>query len=426
METKDLTALRILSDAMLPPLNVAVVGSAGVGKSSLINAFFGVDVAVVGVGQPITTQISRYPLPGTNVSIYDTRGLEVEKSEETTRQLEELIVTSRRSADLDDQIHIAWLCVSALSRRFEPIHQTLAQMFAATRVPYVIVITKSFGQEADELEQHIRSIGWITAPVLQVVAAPKYSGGELIVDAFGLDCLAAVTAERVGPARAAAADHQRYDASRRDIAFEALQDILQRKTVLESLGTLAAMNGYGIPAMVAANRLIAERIARNVRLCAQNLGVGLSNEVEQYVVEMSAKTMREAALAKSKAAIDTAKSTLQEALKGDFSTVGEQVKKSFKMGFRQLNPLNTAKDLVGMYRGEAPPEGGHLAAQYIRDITLVALSPVVEARVSGQPVIGKSASYRRSLTAMLRWAGVSEVIAPELVPLLRATIAAEA
>jgi predicted GTPase len=41
--------------------NIVIVGRTGVGKSSLINAVFGLNIAKVGAGLPITTTFCRYP-----------------------------------------------------------------------------------------------------------------------------------------------------------------------------------------------------------------------------------------------------------------------------------------------------------------------------------------------------------------------------
>lgn len=424
MQMNDLAALQALANAASVPLNIAVVGSTGVGKSSLINAFFGVDRAAIGAGRPVTTEIASYKADGGNVCIYDTRGLEVERSEETTRQLEQLIVGRRNHAAVDEQIHIAWLCISARSNRFEPIHETLAQMFATIHMPFAIVLTQSFGREADELERHIRSLQWIKAPIVQIVAAPKVAGGEVVVEAFGLDRLAAVTAELIGPARAEAADYHRYSAERRTLTTQALQSILDRRTVSEGIATFFAMGGYGLPAMVTANRHIATNICRNIQVCATELGITLSSPVEEYLVDLVATLVRDAAMTKFHARVQSAKDMAEEVLAGDFSTLKAGLLNSLKLSTRGLNPKNTIQDMKDLYKGNSSP-GGHRAIQYLRDITFFALSPIIEGRLSNQRVISKPETYRRSLTAILRWVDLGTVIAPELIPVFKSATMAQ-
>ena len=57
--------------------NIAVVGNAGVGKSTLINAMFGFDIAETGVGRRVTKEIAYYEHPTGAVGFFDTRGIEV-------------------------------------------------------------------------------------------------------------------------------------------------------------------------------------------------------------------------------------------------------------------------------------------------------------------------------------------------------------
>jgi GTP-binding protein EngB required for normal cell division len=419
LEGSEFEALKALAGASSPPLNIAVIGATGVGKSRLINAFFGIDVATVGAGRPVTMAIKAYRLPDTNVEIYDTRGLEVEQSAETVRDLERLIVDARHSPNVDDHIHIAWLCVNAASRRFEPIHESMAQMLATTKVPFVIAITKSFGSEAADLEAHVHSITWLKAPVIKLVAAPKTVGGEVVVESFGLDQLAAATAQLIGAARAAAADYGRYNADRRRVALNALQAILGRKKLMEYVGTYLAMGAYGMATMIAANGLIAEKMRRDLVASAAELQVELSQEVESYMEAMIATAVREAAIAKGQANVEGLVNNVRDIAEGDLSSLKAGLSRSLQLGKRGLNPMNTFRDVMSMARGESTLQAESPTWKYLRDITLVALSPIVEAHLSGQRILGKVDTYKRGLTALLRWTGLDRTIAPELVPVLR-------
>ena len=60
--------LKKQQEAILKP-NIAVVGGTGVGKSSLVNRFFGENFAEIGSGKPITKGMVRYEKEDIPVSI---------------------------------------------------------------------------------------------------------------------------------------------------------------------------------------------------------------------------------------------------------------------------------------------------------------------------------------------------------------------
>ena len=58
--------------------NVVVAGITGAGKSTLINAVFGHELAKTGTGRPITEQIAEYQSDDFPIRIWDTVGLELD------------------------------------------------------------------------------------------------------------------------------------------------------------------------------------------------------------------------------------------------------------------------------------------------------------------------------------------------------------
>ncbi|MGH3455982.1 MAG: GTPase, partial [Nocardioidaceae bacterium] len=49
----------------------------GVGKSTLVNAIFGEEVAATGIGEPVTREAHLYVHSTEFLGVYDTRGIEV-------------------------------------------------------------------------------------------------------------------------------------------------------------------------------------------------------------------------------------------------------------------------------------------------------------------------------------------------------------
>src|ERR1700728_406383 len=88
-------ALKSLKD--LPPFNFVVAGNTGAGKSALINVVFGKTLTKEGIGKTQTPGIDKITSPPMPFSLYDTRGLEVQESAQTIRELNELVGGLRRS-----------------------------------------------------------------------------------------------------------------------------------------------------------------------------------------------------------------------------------------------------------------------------------------------------------------------------------------
>src|SRR5712671_567313 len=120
-------------------VNVVIAGRSGVGKSTLINEVFQGRLATTGQGRPVTTEIREYTKESVPLTIFDTRGLELDRYAETLQQLEELVVSRGRDADPMNHAHVAWLCISEESRRVEEGESKVADMFSRHGVP---VITK--------------------------------------------------------------------------------------------------------------------------------------------------------------------------------------------------------------------------------------------------------------------------------------------
>lgn len=128
-------------------LNVLIAGKTGAGKSTLINAVFGSEVASTGSGEPVTKNIKQYPITN-DFSIFDTKGLEMAAFDETVSQIRDLL-KEQKTKPVDEQIHIAWLCIPEGNRRIEEGEKELHAIFKEFDLPVITIITKAI-QDADE------------------------------------------------------------------------------------------------------------------------------------------------------------------------------------------------------------------------------------------------------------------------------------
>jgi len=162
-------------------VNVLITGNSGVGKSTVINSIFGSDVAQTGVGKPQTMSIDTYDPPDTPLRIYDTRGFEIAKAEETVSLVRNKITQLREALRAEDQIHIAWVCILEQSHRVEPVHQSLLRMLNEQRpsVPSLVLITQAFEANA-EMASQVRKLAVPNAGVVPILALPKSIGPHLV------------------------------------------------------------------------------------------------------------------------------------------------------------------------------------------------------------------------------------------------------
>jgi uncharacterized protein (DUF697 family) len=124
--------------------NLAIFGETGAGKSTLINAMFGLDIAQTGIGRPVTQETSFYEHPNGNLGVYDTKGTETGHSETTIVEQFRGIVEDSWTKPLEEQIHVVWFCVKADDLRIDDVQDALIRDLADMKLPVMLVITKAF------------------------------------------------------------------------------------------------------------------------------------------------------------------------------------------------------------------------------------------------------------------------------------------
>ncbi|NES21174.1 MAG: GTPase domain-containing protein [Symploca sp. SIO3E6] len=138
-------------NSMGDTINVVVIGNTGEGKSTLINAILNLNISMTGVGEPVTQEIFSYKVPKSQLRLFDTKGFEIESSQDTVNTVEQFINECSQDTDINKKVHCVWLCVSAQSHRWQPIHKKFVSLCSKLDIPCIVTITQSYG----EYEQYV-------------------------------------------------------------------------------------------------------------------------------------------------------------------------------------------------------------------------------------------------------------------------------
>jgi uncharacterized protein (DUF697 family)/GTP-binding protein EngB required for normal cell division len=122
--------------------NLAVFGKTGVGKSTLVNAIFGEDVATVGIGEPVTQGSHLYLDKVGSLGIVDTQGLEIGTDDKKIIDELQKMINRTRKLPLSEQVHVAWYCVRGMDRRFEDTEAEFVRALDELGLPVIVVMTQ--------------------------------------------------------------------------------------------------------------------------------------------------------------------------------------------------------------------------------------------------------------------------------------------
>ncbi|WP_432558585.1 DUF697 domain-containing protein [Granulicoccus sp. GXG6511] len=149
---------------LLGRFNLALFGKTGVGKSTLVNAIFGENVAATGIGEPVTKGSHLYLDRRGRLGIVDTQGLEVGRDDKVLLQDLDKMVKEMRKKPLPDQVHVAWYCVRGLDRRFEEAEAEFIRRIDDLGLPVICVFTQvpkrgeQYHPDAVALARHVESL----------------------------------------------------------------------------------------------------------------------------------------------------------------------------------------------------------------------------------------------------------------------------
>lgn len=189
----------------LKQLNVIVAGKTGVGKSTLINSVFRERLAETGIGRPVTSHMQRLSKQDFPLTIYDTKGLELGKHEQSSvkNEIRQLIKEGVASRDPNKMIHCIWYCINTASDRIEEGEIDWIKSFTQdnmdTNVPVIIVLTKSFSKKnAERLRAYIDNLNLNVKQIVPVLAMDYEIDDNYIAKAYGADTLVQVMGDILG------------------------------------------------------------------------------------------------------------------------------------------------------------------------------------------------------------------------------------
>lgn len=178
----------------LNKINIVIAGKTGIGKSTLINAAFGQELAKTGVGAPVTDQIKFIQAEGFPVQIYDTVGLEMGAMNQwkSLHAIKALIRSKQKTETETDDIHCLWYCVNVSGSRIEGQELKYIKQFQKLQIPVILVLTKTYSrEEADQLAIEARK----QLPGLDCVSVlAKATENQ---SAFGVEALVELTAKKL-------------------------------------------------------------------------------------------------------------------------------------------------------------------------------------------------------------------------------------
>ena len=168
--------------------NIAVIGRTGAGKSTLINAVFGGELAKTGTGLPVSDAFIRYPKDDRKVPvvIYDSAGYEMTKEEKFKNDVFEFF-DQKKYEPIDKQIHLVWYVIHAGLKRFEYFDAQIIQALKQRGLPLIVILSQTDLARAVEIYEIEKTIKTYQSEYkLDKLAILQISANPIIGEPFGV------------------------------------------------------------------------------------------------------------------------------------------------------------------------------------------------------------------------------------------------
>ena len=375
--------------------NVLVIGSAGIGKSTLIKAVLGSDVTERHEGK--RERLSVYESLSVPFRVIDAGdvGGSCWKHFTATRAVTRWSKDNALDGDASNDINVIWFCVEGKSRKL--IRQQIAHLSRATdvwrHVPVIVVITKSYSslERADNVAlvqracSRRRRLCENVRAVIPVVAATYQLSESTFVAPTGIPELIAVTNEVMPEGVRAASD---------DIAAFSLR---RRRSVARSIvaaSTAAGIAVAAVPIPISDALILTPIETAEINALATLYGIAkdsTSKKLLSAILEVgTVSTAAKAAISALKAipGISLAASTVNAVIAGSIvAAMGEGTMRVFER----------------IYTGERTIDDAEWARSFLESRLskeLLARGTKVLGRVNGTTT-GSSADQRKALVKLL-------------------------
>lgn len=199
--------MRVKNNEDVPTANIIVAGITGAGKSTLINAVFGKELAPTGIGKPVTNAPEKYEGENVPIRIWDTVGFELseEKRRTVINDIRDIICRKNKEKDKFDRIHAIWYCVNTGGHRFQETEAHFIIDLHRLQVPFIIVMTQCCSKNDDikfenEIKESLSKKGVTDIPIVQVYAKKKeidFGDEKRIIPVKGLKELVDLTIKKI-------------------------------------------------------------------------------------------------------------------------------------------------------------------------------------------------------------------------------------
>ena len=190
-------------------LNVQIIGKTGVGKSTLVNAILGENVAEEKKGEPCTMETKCYESKKYNfIRLYDTRGIEISKNFDIEKLFNETLKDIKEKCEKNepnDLIHCLLYCFwgTRFEREEAEIVAKLRKTYEGKKLSIILVLTQDIDEDEEGVEAFKQSINKIIEEkcdetlsdkvnkisLIQVLAKEKKIQKRFTVPPKGLDLL---------------------------------------------------------------------------------------------------------------------------------------------------------------------------------------------------------------------------------------------